>query len=1232
MIKRTLAGLLVVLLATPPAVFAQTTKAGVVTVVEGNVTKRRVALPDSPLKFKDDVFMQDTVTTGDQSLARLLLGGKAVVTVRERSVLTITEVPGRSTIDLQSGKFALAVAREKMGANEEIQIRTPNAVAGVRGTVVVTEVERQGAQVGTGVPAVVTNFFVLRGAITAQLLDANRNPFGAPFQVGTMQGFSAAGLATPRVQPVLAAQLGRITAGLQPTGAKRGGDAAKDQVKGQQVQTAVTLLEALSGKTSASALPPALLVRAEFLSTPGQGEHVATTTGDVITSLVANPDVFASVCPGLETSGSSSCTGGFLFNFAGFDGDFTSTSTDPLFAIVNRFLQTSSSFIRISQFGNGSLAGPLAHFTNSTILTGGSLLEIQGGKLKSTGTSALIGLDPTLIAAAQSLILMNGGSLTLAGPLLTDTNGTILTAGSFLDMKNGATLTDTSSTALVQLNGTVVGAVSALTMSNATMKLAGPLVTATNVTGPGAVLAAATLSLVGVDVASFVDGPFIAIENKSSLTSTGASPLIQLTSTKVDNDENIIRVATGSSINLAGSLLKATDTRLIAGNVNRSLISVTDGSSITTAGTTDPLLQFIGTASGLSLVTAARNFFALSFNTTTSSPAMTLSGPWLSAQLTDFHVGDPTSNTFTFLFIGDGTQVRSTSTSPFMSFSSSSVDTAGNLIDLRRSTASTPTRMTLAGPLLSATNSLFNHTTLGDLVGTTRVACCAAVFIGQGAQLSSTTTSPLIQLTGSTVIGNDSQSGGSFFVVADTFNGAAAAELVASSSVSLAGPLLSATNSTITSLFDLVNVRRSTLTSTTTSALISLSGGSATLGGTDVTTGLPANGVSLLDVVSGTSSGAAAPPASVSLAGPLLNMTGGASLNLTSALGIVSVFNGASVSSTTTSPFISISGSTVTQTNPSGFFNTLAAVGGLGGPSGTTPSTFTLAGPLLSVSNGTLNLQGGLVSVGNISGAFGTGTLIANDPIQPFVSLSGGTHSIANVSGGALFVLRGINTALSVDPVTAGLTLGTDQPLQRSGSGAFLQLSNGATLNTPRAVFLDTALLSASAPLLEITSGSSLTFSSEAITLNQRANLTSLVQPLLKVNGGTLTINGNAIRVAGGSALVTGDLFSVSGGGTLRIQNGGAALFVSGSSIVNIGGFLVNFTGVGNTVSISNGLCPCFTTSSGINVALQNGATSASVIGGFGTAVKNAAGNTFSVGAADAVIVINGGGSKVTVP
>src|SRR3989475_13065461 len=142
---------------------AQAGKAGVVTTLEGNVTVTRVTLAPQPLKFKDDVFVNDRVTTGDQSIARMLLGGKAVVTVRERSTLTIKEVPGKATIELDAGKIALAVARDRMKAGESIEVRTANAVAGVRGTVLVAEVSRATAQVGGPPPALVTTFTMPSG-------------------------------------------------------------------------------------------------------------------------------------------------------------------------------------------------------------------------------------------------------------------------------------------------------------------------------------------------------------------------------------------------------------------------------------------------------------------------------------------------------------------------------------------------------------------------------------------------------------------------------------------------------------------------------------------------------------------------------------------------------------------------------------------------------------------------------------------------------------------------------------------------------------------------------------------------------------------------------------------------------------------------------------------------------------------------------------------------------------
>src|SRR5438552_12336169 len=102
--------LAVSLLATiwPSLALGQATKAGVVTNLQGNVTAARTTQPQPlPLKFKDDVMLNDRVVAGDRSLARLLLGGKAVVTVRERSAPTITEVPGRTTIDLDSANSAV---------------------------------------------------------------------------------------------------------------------------------------------------------------------------------------------------------------------------------------------------------------------------------------------------------------------------------------------------------------------------------------------------------------------------------------------------------------------------------------------------------------------------------------------------------------------------------------------------------------------------------------------------------------------------------------------------------------------------------------------------------------------------------------------------------------------------------------------------------------------------------------------------------------------------------------------------------------------------------------------------------------------------------------------------------------------------------------------------------------------------------------------------------------------
>ena len=180
-----------VVLTSATSVFAQQ-HAGVVTSLEGLATVSRVALPEPrPLQFKDTVYVHDRIATGERSIVRVLLGGKATVTARERSVLTITEVPGVSTINLDEGRISVAVSKGLMKRGEVIEIKTPNAVSAIRGTVVVAEVFPGGP--------VQSTITVLRGLVDVTRLETGRR-IGRAVNVGALQAITVAG-AGPLMQP-----------------------------------------------------------------------------------------------------------------------------------------------------------------------------------------------------------------------------------------------------------------------------------------------------------------------------------------------------------------------------------------------------------------------------------------------------------------------------------------------------------------------------------------------------------------------------------------------------------------------------------------------------------------------------------------------------------------------------------------------------------------------------------------------------------------------------------------------------------------------------------------------------------------------------------------------------------------------------------------------------------------------------------------------------------------------
>jgi len=218
---------------------------GVVTSLQGTANVQRVSsVTDQtpqvlPLKFRSDVFVQDRITTGDQSLVRILLGGKAVVTVREHSALTITSTSGTSTIDITAGKIALAVAKERMSQGERIDIKTPNAVAGVRGTVVITEVSQATASLAEQGGGVNTRFTLLTGLLEINMLNPNGQPSSTRFTLNPLQQLSITGFTPPPSGPrSITPQQGQAAANDYKVGLKDAPQGSNAQISDRQVEQA----------------------------------------------------------------------------------------------------------------------------------------------------------------------------------------------------------------------------------------------------------------------------------------------------------------------------------------------------------------------------------------------------------------------------------------------------------------------------------------------------------------------------------------------------------------------------------------------------------------------------------------------------------------------------------------------------------------------------------------------------------------------------------------------------------------------------------------------------------------------------------------------------------------------------------------------------------------------------------------------------------------------------------
>jgi hypothetical protein len=735
--KRGLAAMLAVLVVAPSGAFAQEAprKAGVVTVLEGDVKARRVALPAPlPLKFKDDVFLQDTVTTGEKSLTRMLLGGSAVVTVRERSVLTVTEVPDRTVTGLDTGKFALAVAREKLAAGRDYQVRTPNAIAGVRGTVVVTEVI---GQPGAPASALTTKFYVLRGSIAVQQI----SPPGPPITVGAMQQATVTGNSTPSLGPITPAQVGPILAGLQPLELQGAGNVVQGLITNRALQDAVALAGVLANPNELIVQPP--LPPTQLSGDDGQ-LIPQPTPFDIGQQEIAAvlPSPSSSPCPGcVRFSGQTLSISGTAFQ--SFTGSVSSTSPLPLIGFESSTANHSgsNSFFDVQSGTTITLAGPLVNLINSTITTSGAFLDITNGQIATT--APLITLDPSHIIAGNSLAILRGGALTLGGSLLTLSESTITSGGHGLDVFNGGVVTKTGPAPLFDLISSATH-IAEMNVLDSLVSIEGTSTTRNVMALEGSLFRAVNAKLTGGNGLDILEGAIL-----TKAPSTDTAPLFDLTGTTFTSGDALVNIwfspssATPSTLLLGDApLLKAsTSTLSFANNIlyvetgvlsstgsgalvdlTNSTVQVTNlgafeiifGSSVTLAG---PLLSLSGgqftaglelldisfnsnlTSSGagalIQMVNGARGSVATGFVDVGGNSVASLAGPLLSMS------GNSHLTMQSGLFVGSGGTFTGTSTAPLFTVDNSSLLSTSSLVQA----AGAGSKVSLKGPILSAANN-----------------------------------------------------------------------------------------------------------------------------------------------------------------------------------------------------------------------------------------------------------------------------------------------------------------------------------------------------------------------------------------------------------------------------------------------------------------------------------------------------------------------------------------------
>jgi hypothetical protein len=556
-------------MALPPPLVAQEA-VGVVTTLDGRASVARPALTAPvALKFKDDVFGRDKISTQEQSLVRVLLGGKAILTVRELSEVTITEDAGRAVVTLPDGKVVLAVAKQRMRPGESIEIRTPNAVAAVRGTIVA---------VAYDAPTQLTSVVCHSGECGYQY--QNQTP------VVLQPGEGAKNATTGPVSPAERATAVNVASNAPHT--EPGAETVGLIIENGQ-RSAATLAGLVSGTLSPFALGT---------STANPAGVVPPAPNDALTNVPASflePETTAPVEPPPPPPPPSPPTSGpfpapWVFTGAG-------SVISNLGAIVAPPAQGAPKAGAIEKIVSGDFGSGMALVFTGTGAVGETTSTLSQTFSVDAGTALVLRLKYNFLS----------NEFPTQGPVFDDTfRVRLLEPGSGQPIQVAQETRNTSFTLSSVSPETATAGGFTIEAGNGVTGFKDVLFPFTPTASGSAQLIfdIADVGDTGVDSAALIDSvsiitdpPLFFVKKGEALTRTHREPLLRLDATPSTFDSAMV-VCCGGRATLAGPLLTALDSDL---TVPFSLLSIYQGGSLSTS-TTEPLVRLDGGAHQLGSV------------------------------------------------------------------------------------------------------------------------------------------------------------------------------------------------------------------------------------------------------------------------------------------------------------------------------------------------------------------------------------------------------------------------------------------------------------------------------------------------------------------------------------------------------------------------------------------------------------------------------------------------------